>query len=203
LRYCTEQLQGFGVLGGKPVETISEPIMLSELIRRFALVLGDRSCMAEVKPIGRIKLETYDNDLKYPVHVYLEPAADFSWTIDSYKVIAVLRQLVSNGVTAMGQKSRTPIVVRLGRRRRCVRASVRDTGIGIPEADQAAVFDLDFTSKARGQGGLGLPVVKAYTEGMGGKVTLRSKPGKGTTVTFVLPVLPPLNQGDVNAYSLL
>lgn len=76
-----------------------------------------------------------------------------------------------------------------------VEFSVADTGVGIDPALWARLFepfaavDGGEDSAQRRQGtGLGLSIVKTLVEGHGGRVTLRSARGQGTTVLFTLPV---------------
>jgi signal transduction histidine kinase len=69
---------------------------------------------------------------------------------------------------------------------------VRDTGIGIPDADLERVFEpftqLDSTLARRFQGaGIGLYVARALVLGHGGRLTLRSTPGHGTVAEVRLP----------------
>ncbi len=71
---------------------------------------------------------------------------------------------------------------------------VADDGIGIAVADQEAVFTRFYRTKRAQQlavqgTGLGLPIVRALVEGHGGRVSLTSRPGHGTTVTLRLPLL--------------
>ena len=67
--------------------------------------------------------------------------------------------------------------------------SVRDTGIGIPAEHQTRIFERFYRvdkshSKETGGTGLGLSIVKHAVAYHGGKVTLDSKVGKGTTITI-------------------
>jgi len=70
---------------------------------------------------------------------------------------------------------------------------VIDTGIGISEEDQKKVFeafiqvDASATRKYGGTG-LGLAISLRFCQMMGGTITLQSKLGKGSTVTFLLPL---------------
>lgn len=69
-----------------------------------------------------------------------------------------------------------------------VRIAVEDNGKGIPESARARVFEPFFTTKGEGRGtGLGLTMVKWFAESAGGTVELASEPGKGTTVSLLLP----------------
>jgi len=70
---------------------------------------------------------------------------------------------------------------------------VKDTGIGIPEDKQEAVFErfvqADLTLARKHEGtGLGLSIVKAYLELLNGRIWLESKPGKGSTFFFSIPL---------------
>jgi signal transduction histidine kinase len=76
---------------------------------------------------------------------------------------------------------------------RAVRIEVRDSGIGIAEADQERVFEefrqLDGSAERQFGGvGLGLAVVRRLTEAIGARVEVQSEPGKGATFAVVLPV---------------
>ncbi len=73
--------------------------------------------------------------------------------------------------------------------------TVTDTGIGIAQKDLPFVFDrfwqADGSSKRKFQGvGIGLSLVKELTEIHGGKVSVESEEGNGTTFTVRIPYLP-------------
>jgi PAS domain S-box-containing protein len=70
---------------------------------------------------------------------------------------------------------------------------VADQGIGIPAEDQANLFQrffrVDSSLRRSTQGtGLGLYLCKSIVEAHGGRIWLRSEPGKGTTIFFALPL---------------
>ncbi|ESU31390.1 hypothetical protein G3A_17100 [Bacillus sp. 17376] len=72
-----------------------------------------------------------------------------------------------------------------------IHITVMDEGKGIPEEDQAWVFDRFYRvdksrSKALGGSGLGLAIVKELVEAHGGKITVRSELGKGATFEIIL-----------------
>jgi two-component system, OmpR family, sensor histidine kinase SenX3 len=73
-----------------------------------------------------------------------------------------------------------------------VEIAVTDRGIGIPESDQARVFERFYRadqarSRRTGGTGLGLSIVKHAVQRHGGEVRLWSKPGRGSTFTVRLP----------------
>ncbi len=66
-----------------------------------------------------------------------------------------------------------------------IAVAVRDTGAGIAPEHLPTIFDPYFTTKSQGTG-LGLAIVHKIVEAHGGEVSLRSTPGQGTEVTFLL-----------------
>ncbi|MGE5504159.1 MAG: ATP-binding protein [Actinomycetota bacterium] len=113
---------------------------------------------------------------------------DFGWIVaDERRLKQVLFNLVGNAVkfTPAGGA----ITVRAERREGEVAFTIADTGPGIPEAEQAAVFD-SFVRGPQPEGsgaGLGLALVRRFVDLHGGRVELASHPGEGTVVTVRLP----------------
>ncbi|MGV3614402.1 MAG: ATP-binding protein [Fimbriimonas sp.] len=71
--------------------------------------------------------------------------------------------------------------------------TVSDTGVGIPGACHAWVFEPfrqadGSTTRQFGGTGLGLAIVKSITEAMDGSIALQSRPGMGTTLSLWLPL---------------
>jgi signal transduction histidine kinase len=67
------------------------------------------------------------------------------------------------------------------------RITVRDHGTGVKAEDLPRVFDPYFTTKRTGSG-LGLAIAKNIIEGMGGSISLDSRPGSGTEIRLDLPM---------------
>ena len=75
-----------------------------------------------------------------------------------------------------------------------VRVDVSDTGIGLSPEDQAQLFTKFFRAHERspqagGGTGLGLVICRLLVELHGGRITVSSAPGQGSTFSFSLPVL--------------
>jgi signal transduction histidine kinase len=68
-----------------------------------------------------------------------------------------------------------------------VTIAVRDSGVGIEPEDMSNIFDPFFTTRRAGTG-LGLPIAKNIVEGLGGSLTVSSRPGQGTEVRIDLPL---------------
>ncbi len=115
--------------------------------------------------------------------------------MDRAQLEQVVMNLVVNARDAMPRGGRLTIVVRpvqalteKGRaeERGFIVIEVTDTGVGIPPADQARIFEPFFTSKSEGSG-LGLAVVHSIVTRMGGRIEVRSAPGAGSTFSVYLP----------------
>ena len=73
--------------------------------------------------------------------------------------------------------------------KREVEISVDDTGPGIPRDDLDRIFDAYHSIQRSGQRGtgLGLYIGRGIVHRLGGRLALRSTPGKGSTFTVTLP----------------
>jgi signal transduction histidine kinase len=77
-----------------------------------------------------------------------------------------------------------------------VEIAFADTGAGIPKETLERLFIPLFTTKARGMG-FGLAICKRIIEAHGGKISVESTLGKGTTFTLIIPTEPSLERGDI------
>jgi signal transduction histidine kinase len=73
---------------------------------------------------------------------------------------------------------------------RWARIVIADTGSGIADDVLPHIFEPLFSTK-RGAGmGVGLAIVREIVDGLGGRITVTSEPGRGTTFTIELPAAP-------------
>lgn len=126
---------------------------------------------------------------------FVEPGTPPRLIGDEARLRQVLINLAGNGVkftdqggvaieasAAPGEDGKAVFTVR-----------VRDTGVGIPEAAQAAIFEefaqADADAERRSQGaGLGLAIARKLARAMGGDITLESAPGEGSVFSFTAPL---------------
>jgi PAS domain S-box-containing protein len=105
-------------------------------------------------------------------------------TANPTEVAQVLVNLLQNAA----QAGATRVVVRTHAAVGRVTLEVRDDGRGIAPADLDRIFDPFFTTRQLDGGtGLGLSVVHGIVQRYDGAVRVRSRPGRGTTFTVVLP----------------
>jgi signal transduction histidine kinase len=109
---------------------------------------------------------------------------------DARRLTQVLLNLVGNAIKFTDQGGVQIRAVRAGDR---FEIAVVDTGPGIAPADQARIFDefqqLDSTSTRRKGGtGLGLSISRHIVELHGGRITVESEVGRGSTFRISLPV---------------
>lgn len=134
-----------------------------------------------------------------------ELAIGLPWVwADAEKLHQVLVNLLTNALVAtaqrgavdvhVGGRAATPEELETGRRLApdmspmVVTVAVRDTGIGMPQADVQKAFQPFFTTKEVGKGtGLGLFLSRETVQAHGGTLSLASEQGRGTTVTITLP----------------
>jgi heavy metal sensor kinase len=101
----------------------------------------------------------------------------------------VLINLINNAVKY--SDSSQPIDLILGQVDHQAIIQVRDYGVGILLQDQSRIFERFYRvdeARARSTGGhgVGLAIAKTLVEGMGGNITVRSKPGEGSVFAIVL-----------------
>lgn len=139
--------------------------VVREVLDRFALEIERRQVMVSV-------------DAPAPVH----------GTWDAARVDQVVTNLVSNALK-YGAGHPIEVSVHAGTSRAMI--AVRDHGVGIPREEQTAVFGpFARAVAARHHAGLGLGlwIAQQIVHASGGRITLESRPGEGSTFTVELPL---------------
>jgi len=117
------------------------------------------------------------------------PSKEAIFQTDREKVYAILTNLVKNAIKYTEKGKIEFGYIRKGKN---LVFHVKDTGIGIPEDRQEAIFDrfvqADISDKMARQGaGLGLSISKAFVEMLGGTMWVESQEGIGSCFYFTLP----------------
>jgi signal transduction histidine kinase len=126
------------------------------------------------------------------VELSLHLEEDLPWaSVDRNQMKQVLLNLVHNALQAMPGGGEMEIKTKTASRhhRDWVIVSVRDTGVGIPQLEQARIFEPFYTTKGNEGGtGLGLSVTYGIVTDHGGHIDVESQPGNGSTFTVWLPL---------------
>ena len=108
---------------------------------------------------------------------------------DRFRIEAVFRNLIENAIHAMPDGGPVAISVRLQDAPPVplLTIEISDVGCGIADDIIDSVLEPFFTTRVKGTG-LGLAIVKGIVERHAGKISLRSRIGEGTQVSFTLPL---------------
>lgn len=117
--------------------------------------------------------------------------------MDAVKVDSIVSNLLSNAQKYTPEKGRISVAVRCDREKDSVSVSISDTGVGIPQEELPYIFQRFFqssrTKRTQEGTGIGLYLVKTYTEMHHGTVSVLSEDGKGTSFCLSFPVDRTLN----------
>lgn len=124
-----------------------------------------------------------------------DPHLADSYAGDALRIRQVITNLLSNALkfTSTGSITVRTFLAHVSEDTHLLKFIVSDTGIGIPPASLARLFNPftqaeDSTTRRFGGTGLGLSISRRLAEMMGGKLYLESTPGKGTDAIFELPL---------------
>ncbi|MDK2954989.1 MAG: two-component system, NtrC family, sensor kinase [Desulfovibrionales bacterium] len=164
-RNVTHRLLGFA----RRMEPMQENVNLNALVDQTVAFLENEALHREVTVERRL-------DSNLPLV-----------TTDSAQVQQVVLNLLENALDAVNSQGR--IILQTGYDDREARISVQDNGCGIPKDMASKIFDPFFTTKKTGEGtGLGLSISYGIIKKMGGRISVESEPGAGSTFTIHLPL---------------
>lgn len=162
------------------IQCYPEPIQLKPLAQHTLSVLEQTALQKEVRLHNTITSN--------------------SWVqADRHMLEMIIRNLVSNALKFTPRGGQITLTESYNGRESqpgFVKVSVQDTGVGIKQPDIAKLFRIDAHHTTSGTerepgSGLGLIICKEMVERNGGKIWIESEPGKGTTVEFTVPLVPP------------
>ncbi len=155
------------------VEMQAEKVMLTSLIG---------SLRQTFEPIAAQK--------SIPFKVVVSDDAPTELTTDEQRLQQVIKNLLSNAFK-FTEKGEVSLLISAAPNAH-IAFAVRDTGIGIPEQQQSAIFKAfrqadGSTSRTYGGTGLGLSISRELTQLLGGQIQVKSNPGIGSTFTLEIP----------------
>jgi signal transduction histidine kinase len=177
-------------LTDKMLKTIEEScVRADKMLESFRSDTRDTPLNIEAVDLGAlIRAVLEESPPPAKVKVKLEVGKNLEAVqLDKFRVRRVLENLTGNAVDAMKGEGTLRISAKLKGGE--VVVSVSDTGVGIPETELPKLFKAFYTTKQKGLG-LGLAFCRRAVEAQGGRITVMSKPGEGTTFTFVIPQKP-------------
>ncbi len=123
--------------------------------------------------------------------IYKHSGKNTSVVADKHILKNILHNLLSNA--SKYSEEGTEVDFKTFSDRTKLKIEIRDNGIGIPEEEKQHMFERFFRAKNAvniGGTGLGLNIVKKYTELLNGEIGFESKAGEGTTFTLIIPLKP-------------
>jgi signal transduction histidine kinase len=143
--------------------------------------------------LGVIQPKAIERKIKFDVSI---PAEFPKAMLDKRYTRMTIENLLSNAIKYTPEGGNVIFNVTL--ENGIMHCMVKDTGVGIPKADQDKIFGKLFrASNVRNTvdgNGFGLYVAKGAIESQGGKIWFESEEGKGTTFFIELPLIPNENE---------
>ena len=191
------------VMGDDPEERQETLDLVRDELDRMSRLVNDLLLLAKATRPDFLQPETVDlDDLTRELFAKASALAQRDWRLSSVGTgrIVADRQRITQALMNLSQNAVTHTLdgdaVELGSdlRNGRVRFWVKDTGPGVPQHEQARIFErfvrLDRAPAGEGAG-LGLAITRAVAEAHGGRVELDSRPGEGARFTVIIPTEPP------------
>jgi two-component system OmpR family sensor kinase len=191
------------LMGDEPDERRETLELVADELDRMSRLVNDLLLLARANRPDFLEPETIDLDeLTRELFAKASALAPRDWRLasvgsgrivaDRQRLTQALMNLSQNAVAHTHDGDAVEIGSELARH--TVRLWVRDTGPGIPQHDQARIFErfvrLNGGRHAEGAG-LGLAITRAVAEAHGGRVELESRPSAGARFTVIIPTEPP------------
>lgn len=130
-------------------------------------------------------LKMFENQIKEKnLSVFVDVEEDLTLHTDEVMFQEILQNLISNAIKF--NKPSGKLIIKAKKEENKVKITISDTGIGIKEEDLKNIFD-EFYKSYNSEGlGLGLSIVKIYSDLLDIKVNIQSQEGVGTSIELIL-----------------
>ena len=167
----------------EPLDITVAPESLGEIIK-VSIASAEAQIIDDGRSIDGVKLP----EVKIPDEVFV--------SVSRYHLEMVITNLIKNGIQshAISSTEMKPgfVSVDVAIHENAVIVTISDGGRGITPADLAKLREFipggSSKRKDRSGTGYGLPICRRYVEAHGGTLTIQSKEGEGTSVSFRLPL---------------
>jgi two-component system, OmpR family, sensor kinase len=191
------------VMGDDPLERRETLELIDDELERMSRLVNDLLLLAKASRPDFLEPQTVDlEELTRDLFTKASALARRDWRLaavasgrivaDRQRLTQALMNLSQNAVTHTHDGDAVELGSRLDPDG--VRLWVRDTGPGVPEEEQARIFER-FVSLANDRhtegAGLGLAITRAIAVAHGGRVELDSQLGAGARFTVIIPTEPP------------
>ena len=188
------------LLGTDPAEQQETVALVLDELDRMSCLVNDMAVLAKAERPDLLDLETVEiGSLTEELYAKARTLGARRWrleargsgkiALDKGRLTQAIANLVENATHYTTEKD--AIALGSAVREDAVYFWVSDSGEGIPEAEQERIFEGGVrgkSAKLRREGsGLGLSIVKAIALAHGGRVELKSQPGRGSIFTLVIP----------------
>jgi signal transduction histidine kinase len=193
------------VMGHDPDERRETLELVSDELDRMGRMVNDLLLLAKATRPDFLQPETIDlRDLTHELFAKASALAPRDWRLaavgsarivaDRQRLTQAIMNLSQNAAAHTGENDAIELGSELADG--SVHLWVKDTGPGVPEENQARIFERFVRLDRAGEGaGLGLAITAAVAEAHGGRVDLDSRPGAGARFTVIIPTEPPQEVG--------
>lgn len=182
-----ELLDDFPVLLQESIDGVTRVATIVSALKDFSSIDQAGETTADVNTLLQNACQVAASEFGSRVHLVTDYQPLPALRCDSGRLSQVFMNLLLNAVQAISGHGE--VRVRTASDGTDITVQIADTGSGIPAEVLARIFEPFFTTRGVGQGtGLGLTVARDVVQAHGGRLTLESQPGAGTTCTIVLPV---------------
>ncbi|NEP20360.1 MAG: sensor histidine kinase, partial [Leptolyngbya sp. SIO4C1] len=174
INQITQMLDRLLLVDRPPTDQISCNLQTADLVQWCQTLMDE------------LQAANHQHQLKFTAEIVQPAVAQAAF--DTKLLRQVLCNVVSNAIKYSEPTTRVELSLRLCEESLCF--SLKDEGIGIPEEEQALVFQPFYRSKNANHvagTGLGLTIARRFATLQGGYIRLTSQIAQGTQVDIVLP----------------